>query len=73
MGETLPSTGMWQDEVFAISDCLLSLSQNMMIYLVHVDLLTSFVNRSSCGNISTGVGIENKIKSNVYIFITLPL
>ena len=22
MGETLPSTGMWQGEVFAISDCL---------------------------------------------------
>ena len=27
MGGTLPSTGMWQGEVFAISDCLVNLAK----------------------------------------------
>ena len=41
MGGTLPSTGMWQGEVFAISDCLVCicdgmyiLSENILIYYI---------------------------------------
>ena len=34
MGGTLPNTGMWQGEVFAISDCLVTIWNNIMVVVV---------------------------------------
>ena len=36
MGGTLPSTGMWQGEVFAISDCLVTMAVGGGLSMSHV-------------------------------------
>ena len=50
MGWTLPSTGMWRGEVFAISDCL-----------VEHEVVTYY----SLQNVLSGRNTFNKIKSNL--------
>ena len=48
-GGTLPSTGMWQGEVFAISDCLVIYASDKVLYFKIFHTLKIYSERRNPG------------------------